>query len=247
MSPVLQDDFSLKAIPQQLTLHFPELHVLFRRQPLPLRHHRRPRRLLLCPLPHLLNPHVLLRPHPPLLERLPRRLQQRKPASPPSLRRPPRLRRLAQHLVPEEQPDARQRSGRAPEQQRHELLLRQRRHQQDLPDGQLRLLPAPRPPPAPGQHPDLRPVPLANHGRLRGRRVQQEPTAQPRLRRRRHHGQPDVRTRLRQREHPQRGLLFRRRRLQDVCCGVEDQGRRWRGRVVGIAGRSGGFDRGFVM
>lgn len=56
-----------------------ELNVLLRRDALRLQHNRCPRRILLCRFPHLFSPHVLLRRHPPLLHRLPRRLQQRKP------------------------------------------------------------------------------------------------------------------------------------------------------------------------
>ena len=87
----LQKNSPPQGLPRKLTCNSPELHVLLRRHSLPLHHHRRPQRLLFCHFPRLLNPHVLVRPHPPLLHGLPRRLQKRKPPGPPSLRRSPRL------------------------------------------------------------------------------------------------------------------------------------------------------------
>ena len=134
----------------------------------------------------MLIPHVLLRHRPPFLHRLPRRLQQRKRRGPASLRRPPRLRRLLQRLLPEKCPHAQQPRQAAGQ---YQLLLRQRRHEPHLPDRQLRLLPAHGLPLALGQPPDLRLLPLAHHGHLRRRRLQQEPAAQPRLCRLGQHGQ----------------------------------------------------------
>ena len=213
---------------KRLTSHPPELHVLFRRDPVRLHHYRRPKCLVLRLLPRLLLSHVFFRPHPALQQRLPSRLQQRKPAGAPSLRRPPRLRRLLQRLVSQKLPSSTwQRTvGRAAVQQQQQLLLRQRRHQQILPDGQLHLLPTPRHHPALGQPAHLQHLPRKHNGPLRRRRLQQNPTPQPRLRPIRNARQRDVRAELCQREHSVRALLFvwqREEILRDVvegCGGV---------------------------
>lgn len=230
-------------IPNSLTFHPPEFHVLLRRDPVPLHHHRRPQRLVLRLLPHLLLSHVFFRPHPPLQQRLPGRLQQPEPAGAPSLRRPPRLRRLPQRLLPQRLPGhTRQRpvgnaTGRH---QRQQLLLRQRHHQQIRPDGQLHLLPPPRHHPPLRQPAHLQPLPRKHNGPLRHRRLQQDPTPQPRLRPIRHAHQRDVRARLRQRERPVRPLLFFRRREEILRRAVEGTG----GVVVRRAGCGGGDDDG---
>ena len=232
-----------------LTSHPLELHVLLRRDPVPLHHHRRPKRLVLRLVPRLLLSHVFLRPHPPLQQRLPSRLQQRKPAGAPSLRGPSRLRRLLQRLVPQKLPSStRQRIvGRAAEQQ---LLLRQRRHQQILPNGQLHLLPTRRHQPALGQPAHLQQLPRKHNGPLRRRRLQQNPTPQPRLRPIRNARQRNVRAQLRQREHSVRPLLFFGwreeilRRVVEACGGMVVERAACGGRNDGVGG---GFVRGCFL
>ena len=199
-------------------------------------------------LPRLLLSHVFLRPHPPLQQRLPSRLQQRKPAGAPSLRRPPRLRRLLQRLLPQRLPsNTRQRTvGRAAGQQQQQLLLRQRRHQQILPNGQLHILPTRRHHPALGQPAHLQHLPRKYNGPLRRGRLQQNPTPQPRLRPIRNAHQRNVRAELCQREHSVRALLFVRwreeilRRVFEGCRGVVVE----RASCGGGDGVGGGFVRG---
>ena len=203
-----------------LTPDPPELHVLFRRDPVPLHHQRRPKRLVLRLLPRLLLSHVFFRPHPALQQRLPSRLQQRKPAGAPSLRRPPRLRRLLQRLLPQ-RPGQRPVGRAAGQQQQQQLLLRQRRHQQILPNGQLHLLPTPRHHLTLGQRAFLQRLPRQHNGPLRHRRLEQNPTPQPRLRPIRHARQRNVRAQLRQREHSVRALLFVRWGEEILRDGVE--------------------------
>ena len=179
-------------------------------------------------LPRLLLSHVFFRPHPPLQQRLPSRLQQRKPAGAPSLRRSPRLRRILQRLLPQRlRNNTRRRTvGRAAgqQQQQQQLLLRQRRHQQVLSNGQLHLLPTRRHHPALGQPAHLQHLPRQHNGPLRRRRLQQNPTPQPRLRPIRNARQRNVRAELRQREHSVRALLFVWRREQILGDVVEGCG-----------------------
>lgn len=229
---------ALKLIPS------PELHVLLRRNPLRRQHLHRPQRLLLRRLPHLLGPHVRLHPDPALLHRLPRRLQLREPAGAPSLRRPPRLRRLLQRLLPQKHPPHK---FKRPPARQHKLLLRQRRHQHHFPHGFLHLLPPPRHPPPAGESADVRQLSCGYDGRVCECGQQSQPAPQSGLCRCGQYGQCHVRAYVCECE-------YSRRRVRDcgwleeVCC-CQSRGRWgcWVDGLDGGAGWRGGFGGWVVM
>lgn len=188
----MQKTLTNPPLPPVLAILLPSRKVHRARHPNPRRDLRRQRHLLQ-------RPDASPRQQPDHDRQLRRRLRRAEPDRAGRPHGPDRLRAPLRRVVPEEPQHLR-------------LLLRRRRHQRQLADRLVRLLPRPQHQPARRQPAHLQRLPAGHHGRLRRRRRQPLPARRRHLRRRRPADQRQLRPGLRQRQHPRRGVARRPRR-----------------------------------